>query len=136
MLEVLALDSQRSFLHLSYSYSYGFLARLAIRGYLATAGRNKVGFSIVGKTANGQPQYIRKMRGMVERSTMRYYLAIEAYLGALKAPAAIRLDQRLNDWYSAVERYPRQLHELERSTYLEMKHREIHHQQSQEAAER
>ncbi|MCY1378654.1 hypothetical protein D9M69_663090 [compost metagenome] len=68
--------------------------------------------------------------GVVERNTMRYYLAIEAYLGTLSAPAPDRLEQRLNAWYAAVERYPLQLHDLERGEYLEMKHREIQRQQA------
>lgn len=129
ILEVLALPASRSFLHLSYAYSYGMAASLAMQGYLATGGRDKVGFSIVGKTDSGEPQYLDGMRGVVERNTMRYYLAIDAYLGALSLPAAARLDKRLNDWHSGVERYPRQLHELERAAYLSMKHQEIQRQQ-------
>ena len=49
----------------------------------------------------------------------------------LSLPAAARLDKRLNDWHSGVERYPRQLHELERAAYLSMKHQEIQRQQGQ-----
>ena len=104
-----------------------------MQGYLATGGRGKVGFSIVGKSANGEPQYLGGMRGVIERNTMRYYLAIDAYLGALSLPAAARLDKRLNDWHSGVERYPRQLHELERAAYLSMKRQEIRRQQGQAA---
>lgn len=132
-LEVLGLDSQRSFLHLSYSYDYGIAARMAMQSYLATIGRNKVGFSIVGQSADGQPVYIKGMRGVVERNSMRYYLALEAYLGALSKPASEQLEKRLSDWYSGVERYPRQLHELERNEYLSMKHKEIQRQQSEGA---
>ena len=95
------------------------------RGYLATIGRDKVGFSIVGKAANGAPVYVDNLRGVLERNTMRYYLAIEAYLKAYSAPAPKQLEQRLNDWYAATERYPLQLHEMERNDYLAMKRREI-----------
>ncbi|HUE94677.1 hypothetical protein [Pseudomonas sp.] len=135
VLEVLALDAQRSFLHLSYAYRYGVAANLAMQGYLATVGRDKVGFSIVGENASGEPQYLDGMRAVVERNTMRYYLAIDAYLGALALPVASRLDKRLNDWHSGVERYPRQLHELERGTYLRMKYQEVERQQGQGAAQ-
>jgi hypothetical protein len=128
VLEVAKLDAERSFLHLSYSYDYGMMARAAMQGYLATIGRDKVGFSIIGRKADGQPVYMRKMRGVVERNTMRYYLAIEAYLGALSAPASEQLEKRLNDWHAGVERYPVQLHELERSEYLDMKRKEIQRQ--------
>lgn len=130
VLEVLALDKQRSFLHLSYAYSYGATANLAMQSYLATTGRDKVGFSIVGQSDSGQPLYLGGTRGVIERNTMRYYLAVDAYLGAMALPTAARQEQRLNDWYSAVERYPRQLHELDRAAYLAMKHAEIQRQQA------
>jgi hypothetical protein len=133
-LEVVALDSQRSFLHMSYSYDYGLAARMAMQSYLTTAGRKKVGFSIVGQKTDGQPAYVGGMRGIVERNSMRYYLTLEAYLGALSAPASQQLEKRLNDWYAAIEQYPLQLHELERSEYLNMKHREIQRQQAEGAA--
>ena len=127
-LEVVALDERRSFLHLSYSYAYGLAARVATQSYLATLGRNKVGFSIVARNAEGQPVYIGGMRGVIERNTMRYYLAIEAYLSALSEPPAARLEKRLNLWHSGVEQYPAQLHELERDQYLSIKRKEIQRQ--------
>lgn len=125
VLEVVALDAQRSFLHLSYTYTYSALARVAAQGYLATIGRNKVGFSVVSRKANGEPVYIRSVRGVIERNTMRYYLAVDAYLGALSTPASAQVDKRLNDWFTSIERYPVQLHELERDEYLDMKHKEL-----------
>lgn len=127
-LEAVPLDAKSSFLHMSYSYSYGMAARLAMQGYLATLGREKVGFSITGRTTEGKPTYVGGVRGVVERNTMRYYLAIEAYLGAVSSPPAEQLEKRLRDWYAAVERYPIQLHELERNEYLEMKRREVQRQ--------
>lgn len=130
MLEAVALDAQRSFLHLSYSYHYGIAARLSLQAYLATLGRNKVGFSIEKRDAKGQPVYIGGTRGVIERNTMRYYLAIEAFLGALSVPAPQRLEKRLNDWFTAIERYPVQLNEMERGDYLEMKRKEIQRQQA------
>lgn len=128
-LQLVALDEQRSFVHLSYSYNYGLAASAAMRGYLATRGRDKVGFSITGTGNDGQPIYQGGVLGVVERNTMRYYLALEADLGASSGTAAEQQEQRLNDWHSAVERYPRQLHELERGEYLDMKHKEISRQQ-------
>jgi hypothetical protein len=124
VLEVVALDVKRSFLHLSYSYAYGRVARIAMQGYLATIGRNKPGFSVTGRQANGQPIYIRGMRGVIERNAMRYFLAIEAYLGALSTPAPEQFEKRLNDWFTGIERYPLQLHELERDEYLDMKRKQ------------
>src|SRR4029450_13908020 len=127
VLEATPLDAKRSFVHLSYSYGYGAAARLAMKGYLATTGRDKVGFSIVGRGADGGPVYIGGERGVIERNSMRYYLAIEAFLGA---PGAEQAEKRLNDWFAAVERYPRQLHEMERDEYLTMKRRELAQRQA------
>ena len=49
---------------------------------------------------------------------------IEAYLAALSAPPAERLETRLSGWYAGVERYAVQLHELEQDEYLAMKRKE------------
>ena len=130
MLEAVPLDAKRTFVHMSYSYGYGFAARLAMEGYLATLGRNKVGFSITGRGSDGKPVYMGNVRGVVERNTMRYYLAIEAYLGALGLPPAEQSERRMRDWYTSIERYPVQLHELERNEYLEMKRKEVQRQHS------
>lgn len=130
VLEIAPIDATHSFLHLSYAYQFGTRARLAMHSYLATLGRNKIGFTKVGTQPNGQPIYIGGQRGVVERNTMRYYLAIVAYLGALSTPPAQQLDRRLNDWYSSIEQYPAQLHELTRQQYLDMKHREIMRQRT------
>ena len=130
MLEAVPLDAKRTFIHMSYSYGYGFAARLAMEGYLATLGRNKVGFSITGRGSDGKPVYMGNVRGVVERNTMRYYLAIEAYLGALGLPPAEQSERRMRDWYTSIERYPVQLHELERNEYLEMKRKEVQRQQA------
>jgi hypothetical protein len=92
-----------------------------MRIYLASSGRDKVGFSVVGKTAEGEPVYVRGVRGVVERNTMRYYLALEAYLDALDAPAAERVERRLRAFHAGLENYPRQLHELELGRYLDIK---------------
>jgi len=124
MLEAVPLEGGRTVLHLAYSYGYGLAGRLAMQAYLATIGSDKVGFTVADTRADGRPIYIDGMRGLVERNTMRYYLAIEAYLGALSAPPQARLEQSLRDWFAAIERYPRQLHELEQNEYLVMKRNE------------
>ncbi len=45
MIRMVGIDANRSFLHLSYSLGYGFAARTAMKVYLATIGRDKVGFT-------------------------------------------------------------------------------------------
>ena len=126
--EATPLDERRSFMHMSYSYGFGVAARLAMQGYLGTVGRDKVGFSVVDRAADGRPVYVGSMRGVVERNTMRYYLAIDAYLASLAAPPAERVDRRLRHWFNETERYPRQLREISQGEYIAMKRREIERQ--------
>jgi hypothetical protein len=118
------LDGKRTFMHLSYSYGYGLAGRVAMQAYLATAGADKVGFSVSGKDGNGQPIYTGGMRGAIERNAMRYYLAIDAHLASLQAPPDQQLDKRITTWFNSTERYARQLHEMDRPTYVAMKHGE------------
>lgn len=125
VLELTPLDAGRSFVHLSYAYGYGTLAKLATSTYLSTLGRNKVGFTVTGRNADGTPVYIGGVRGMLERNVMRYYLAIETYLGALSAPPAEQAEKRLRDWFAATERTPRQLRELALDEYLANKRRQL-----------
>lgn len=129
-LEATPLESGRTILHLTYSYAYGLAGRLAMQAYLATLGHGKVGFTIIGKQANGQPEYIDGVRGVVERNTMRYFLAIDAYLGALATSHPEQFEKRLQSWFTSTERYARQLHEVDRTAYLDMKRREYQRQQT------
>jgi len=129
-LEAVPLDDKRSFIHMSYAYGYGATARLAMQAYLSTAGRDKVGFSVTGKTDDGKPVYVDGVRGVMERNTMRYYLAIEAYLGSLSAPTGDQQEKRLRDWFAATERHALQLHEIERDDYMKMKRNELQRQKA------
>lgn len=129
-LEAVAIPGDKTFLHITYSYAYNFAGRLAMQAYLATIGRDKVGFSNIGQPAGGEPDYVDGVRGVVERNTMRYYLAIDAYLGALATPPAQQFEQRLQSWFTSTELYARQLHEVDRATYLDMKRREYQRQQT------
>jgi hypothetical protein len=124
------LDDKHTFMHLSYQYGYGLAGKVAMQAYLATVGADKVGFSVTGKDANGQPAYIGGVRGAVERTSMRYYLAIDAYLDSLAAPQGQQVDRRLLTWFNATERYPRQLREMDRPTYIAMKRNEVERQQA------
>ena len=123
-LEAAPLDPNRTFLHHAYTYTLRGAARMGMQVYLASSGRDKVGFSVVDRTREGQPVQVGGMRGVVERNTMRYYLALEAYLGTLEAPAAERMEQRLRAFHAGLERYPRQLHEMELAEYLDIKRRD------------
>ncbi len=122
--EAIPGDNGKTFLHLRYSYGYGMAGRLAMQAYLATAGAGKVGFTSSGK------ELIGGMRGVVERNTMRYYLAIDAYLAAAAAPSAQRVERRIAAWFDSTEQYARQLHEIDRNTYLAMKRKEVQRQRT------
>jgi hypothetical protein len=106
-LEATPLDGKRTFLRMSYGYTLGTMARLAMDAYLAGAGRDKRGFSVEG----GE-------RGVIERSAMRHYLGIEAYLGSQD------LETRLRRWYEAITRYPQLEERVGFDEYVAMKHRE------------
>ena len=59
-----------------------------------------------------------------------YYLAIDSFLGVASTVAAAQPEKRLENWFTAVERYPRQLHEMNRNAYLVMKRAEYLRQQT------
>jgi hypothetical protein len=126
--EAVPLAGGRSFLHLGYGMSYGGASQFAMQLYLGTVGRDKVGFTRVRPERANEEAYVDGLRGVVERNTMRYYLAADAYLGSLAAPAGQQLEKRLQAWFDATEKYPRQLHEVERDAYLRMKRGEVQRQ--------
>jgi len=127
--EATPLDARRTLIHMSYAYGYGFAARMAMQTYLMTIGSAKVGFTVAEHAPDGKPVYVGGVLGLLERNTMRYYLAIDAYLGAYALPPGEQLEKRIRAWYSSTERYAPQLHEMAESDYLEMKRSEIKRQQ-------
>ena len=104
VLQAAPLDARRTFLHMSYTYKLGTMARLAMDAYLAGPGREKRGFTVDGGA-----------RGVVERNAMRYYLAVEAHL------ASQALEPRLRRWYTEATRYPQLREEITLEQYLQMK---------------
>jgi hypothetical protein len=124
-LEAAPLDARTTFMHMSYTYTLGSMARFGMDAYLAGAGRDKYGFSVVDRLPDGRPVYVDGVRGVVERSAMRYYLAVEAHLDSLDVPAAQRLDARLRDWYTETTRYPQLREPVSQDEYVAMKRREL-----------
>lgn len=101
--------------------------------YLNTIGRSKVGFTRVGETIFGNPQYVRGQVGAAERNVVRYMYALSVTLEMEGAP----FERLAAAWFDATERHPRQLRELDREDYLEIKRREYENQlELQRAAER
>lgn len=123
--EAAPLEGQRTFLHFSYGYNFGTLARMAMGIYLATAGRTKIGFTVVGTGKDGRPQYVQGERGSVERNVMRNYLALQAYAGVTTAAAPAQTEERLRSWFAMTERHAPQLHELDLDQYLLEKHADL-----------
>lgn len=110
-------------LHLAYSHGFGTQAKLAMDAYFNTFGRDKVGFSTTGRDANGNPQYVRDLRGGLERNAMRYYLAIRSYLEVLAVAPGDRMEQGLRKFVAYTERWPLQLKEA--PDFVDVKRRDI-----------
>lgn len=134
--EAVPFDAGRTLLHVGYGYGFGAAARWGMAAYLSTLGRGKVGFSIVGRDAQGKPQFVDGMRGLIERNTLRYHLAIETYLDAPGPTDAQSLRARLLAWFDATERYPQQLHELERGEYIAAKLAQVQRARTQPPPDR
>ena len=105
------LDEKRTMVHMHYGYSTGAMSQMAMKTYLSTSGSDKVGFS----SENGK--LVGGTRGIMERNTMRYFLAIDSYLNTLGQP----VKSRLENWFGATEKYAKQLHEMTRDEYLAVK---------------
>lgn len=131
LLEAIPLNATQTFIHVRYAYAHGVTAKLAMQLYLSTAGRAKVGFTVLKKQPDGKPIYISGLRGSMERNAMRYYLAIEAYLGAVDLAPQDQLEHRLRNWFTLTELYPQQLHEVNLDEYLSMKREEYRRQKNE-----
>lgn len=74
--EATPLDGQRTFLHFGYAYTISSLAKMAMNLYLATAGRTKIGFTVLAQDAHGRPQHV-----LTERHAAQLHeLDLEQYL--------------------------------------------------------
>ncbi len=129
LIEATPLKDGQTFLHFTYAYSFGVTGRLAMQTYLATIGRNKVGFTYEEKLSEANATNIKGIRGLVERNTMRYYLAIESYLASMAHSSEQQFEYSLQHWYNGSEQYEIQLHEVEKNDYFDMKRSELIRQQ-------
>jgi len=122
--EAVPLGESSTFIHFSYSYEHGFITSLAMGGYFATLGSDKIGFTEVGKDDNGEPVYVDGVRGVIERNTIRYYFVIQSFLDTLKVPEQDHFEARINNWFDLTERYHAQLYEMDKKDYLTYKRKE------------
>jgi len=118
--EAIPLSKTSSFMHLKYAYRYGTLATIMLDGYLATLGRNKVGFTIKEYDEQQHPVYIKGIEGIVERNSMRYFLAIQAYLDTINQHKT-DWKARIIRWYNLAKPYRVQLIEYDEKKYLKSK---------------
>ncbi|MCI0507428.1 MAG: hypothetical protein L0Z73_15145 [Gammaproteobacteria bacterium] len=121
--EVIPFDDSSSFIHFKYSYHYGLMAKLAIEGYLATIGKNKVGFTVKDYDAENQPVYVQGLQGIVERNSMRYFIAIRAFLDA-SGMRGEQWENRVEQWYQLASGFERQFMEVRDREYIETKRKE------------
>lgn len=123
--EATPLDDQRTFLHFGYGYTISSLAKMAMNLYLATAGRTKIGFTVLGKDPDGRAQHVQGERGSLERNVMRNYLALQAYASVQTGTPQAQTEARLRAWFALTERHAAQLHELDLEQYLQEKHADL-----------
>jgi hypothetical protein len=100
------LDGDRSLLRMRYSIAYGMLGRITLGMYLALGGRDRIGFTVLRLDEDGAPVYVDGMRGLIERNTVRFFFALQAYL---EEPD--HLEARLGLWWDLADRHPEQLRE-------------------------
>ncbi len=129
-MQAIPLGEERTLVEVSFSVSYGMLARWAQRVYFSTIGRHRIGFSATGEE-NGERQYVRGLRGMMERNTVRLHLALQA---GLELPGEHQQRERFERWHELTGRYPDQLREMDEDTYLDNKRREFANQQALQQA--
>jgi hypothetical protein len=122
--EVIPVNTESSFIHFKYAYHFGFMAKLAIDGYLATIGRHKVGFTIKEYDKENQPVYIQGLQGIVERNSMRYFLAIRSFLDTVTS-GENEWDDRINHWYELAKGFERQFIEVREKEYIDTKRKEF-----------
>jgi len=118
--EAIPLTQLSTFMHLKYAYRYGVLAKIMLNGYLATLGRHKVGFTVKEYDEQHHPVYIKGIEGIVERNSMRYFLAIQAYLDTAKH-ADTDWKSRILHWYYLAKPFRTQLIEYDDEKYLKSK---------------
>lgn len=113
----------KTFLSFRSSCRTSTISNLATQVYLATAGRRKIGFSLVKR--DGKPaEPVRGIKGILERNAVRFYLALQVYLETHALPPDKRYEAALERWHALTERHHPQLYEMNRNDYLAAKRRE------------
>ncbi len=109
----------RTRLEFDFTQRYGWWAKHAMKVFLATWSRHRVGF-----TELEPGRWVRGFEGLMERNVVRYHLALQAYLEHPRDGLAATREARWARWFALTERHPRQLRVVTREAYLETMHRE------------
>lgn len=118
----LSIDG-RTLIHVQAGYTPSLQSRMAIGTYLATFGRNKIGFT-TQPGADGRAVPVKGAQALIERNTMRYFLALQAYLDTRALPVEQHESASIARWFELTERYHDVLYEIPREQYIENKTRE------------
>lgn len=105
-------------------YAPGRLTRMATYAYIKVFARDKPGFTEIQEPGSGKKKLITGFPAVIERSTVRAYFALKAYMLNYRLPSKERFEACLKTWYDLNRPYKKQLYELGRKQYLEIKRRE------------
>lgn len=133
LLEAVPVESD-TLIRVRASYEPSAASRLILATYTGTIGRFRVGFSVTGLDKNRKPIYVHGRKALFERTVMRGYLALEAFLDTLQVPEVERFETRLARWLELSQRYPRQLSQPTQEDYLRIKRAQRQQQLKLQAA--
>jgi hypothetical protein len=125
-LVAIPLDGE-TLMYLKSRYAPGRVTRMATNTYVNVFARDKPGFTEI-QEPGGKKKLITGFPAVIERSSVRAYFALKAYMLNYHLPPAKRFEASLKTWYDLNKPYKKQLYELERDQYLQIKRREHENQ--------
>jgi hypothetical protein len=121
-LVAIPLDGE-TLMYLKSRYAPGRITRMATNTYVNVFARDKPGFTEI-QEPGGKKKLITGFPAVIERSSVRAYFALKAYTLNYHLPPDKRFEACLKTWYDLNQPYKKQLYELERDQYLQIKRRE------------
>jgi hypothetical protein len=125
-LMAIPLDGE-TLMYLKSRYAPGRFTRIATNTYVNVFARDKPGFTEI-QEPGGKKKLITGFPAVIERSSVRAYFALKAYVLNYHLPPDKRFEACLKTWYDLNKPYKKQLYELERDQYLQIKRREYKNQ--------
>ena len=125
------LDGGRTFMHLSYSYGYRHGRPHGDAGLPGDRRRRTRSASRSrARTARASRSISAECAGRSSATRCATTWRSTPTWRRCAAPADQQVEKRIQTWFDATERYPRQLHEMDRKTYVAMKRGEYERQQA------